>query len=533
MSHIAPGLPGAGMVVGPASRAGPVPLGSRHLPTNWELYVGASIMKRRSGFTLVELMVSMALIIFMMAILSQAFMAALGVFRNLKGQGDLAEKLRATAQMLQHDLAANHFESNRRLSDPSFWSNGPPQQGFFQILQGSASLLPPLPSPIPLTTASYTEGYDLDVLVPPLGIPSYLTTNHALSFTVRLAGNNMGDFMSASATGSGLGSPLLLNSIQTFGPLEARYQLTSGAAANLPYNSQWAAVAWFLQPQINPTTLLQERTAPDPTAASLGTPLYTLYRRQCLLVPDNNLVTLASGGTGVLSSFLNNYLEISCLPDPNKGSLAINFNSPRDITMPANRGTTATSSLTPAVFSGWGGQTNYTPISANPAAPISLIGSDIQMNDVVSFDVRVLPLYPVGTTPPNPADPFVTLWDSPFVTPTNIFTYTSPIAGATYRVFDTWSSYSNGINDYSQWNNLINPTPGTTIPFWTTSPVIYQYPVGSGQTITLPGANNLFPGFNTFQGVGSGPIIRAIQVTIRIWDYKTNQTRQVTLVQAM
>ena len=94
-------------------------------------------MKHRQGFTLVELMVSMALIIFIMAILSQAFVAALGVFRNLKGQGDLAEHLRAVTQILQRDLAADHFDGNRRLSDPNFWLNGPPSQGFFQIWQGS------------------------------------------------------------------------------------------------------------------------------------------------------------------------------------------------------------------------------------------------------------------------------------------------------------------------------------------------------------------------------------------------------------
>src|SRR5579875_350186 len=150
-------------------------------------------MKRRQGFTLVELLVSMALIIFIMAILSGAFQAALGTFRNLKAQGDLAEKLRATTQILQRDLAAYHFEGTKRLSDPHFWDNGPPQQGFFQIWQGSSSLPPPLPAVIPPVPASYTEGFDPDF------IPSYLTTNHALAFTVKLVGNDMGDFFSASA----------------------------------------------------------------------------------------------------------------------------------------------------------------------------------------------------------------------------------------------------------------------------------------------------------------------------------------------
>jgi hypothetical protein len=32
---------------------------------------------------------------------------------------------------------------------------------------------------------------------------------------------------------------------------------------------------------------------------------------------------------------------------------------------------------------------------------------------------------------------------------------------------------------------------------------------------------------------GTGPIIKAIQITIRVWDFKTEQTRQVTLVVAL
>jgi prepilin-type N-terminal cleavage/methylation domain-containing protein len=451
-------------------------------------------MKRRQGFTLVELLVAMALIIFMMAILSGAFQAALGTFRNLKAQGDLAEKLRATAQILQRDLAANHFDGNRRLSDPTFWNNGPPQQGFFQIWHSSTGA---------------PEGLDLD------GIGSYRSIDHKLAFTVKLVGNDMGDFFSASAAGSGnvwtppippatTGTPVVpqlpgglgIGAIQTFGPPESRYQPPVGVASVTGYNYQWAAVAWFLQPQMNPTTGQQDTTVVDPATGSQPVPLYTLYRRQCLLVPDNNLVALATTPIGgVPGNLISNFLEMSCLPDPNTGT-TIFFNNPTDITMWANRSS-----------SGWGGQTIYTSIPATS----SLYGSDIVLNDVVSFDVRVLPLYPVGVIPP--VDPFVTLWD-PFF---NNFTYTDPTGGnGTVRVFDTWSSFSNGQQNYSTWNTP--GTAGTSIPFWTATPLTYVYPVGSGQQITV---------------TGSGPIIRAIQVTIRIWDFKTNQTRQVTIVQAM
>ena len=87
-------------------------------------------MRKRAAFTLVEMLVSMALILFIMVILSQAFTTGLQVFRQLKGLGDMEERLRSTSQILRRDLAAYHFENYRKLSDPTFWSDGPPQQGF-------------------------------------------------------------------------------------------------------------------------------------------------------------------------------------------------------------------------------------------------------------------------------------------------------------------------------------------------------------------------------------------------------------------
>jgi len=480
-------------------------------------------MKRRQAFTLVELMVSMALIIFIMAILSQAFIAALGTFRNLKGQGDLAEKLRSTMQILQRDLGAYHFEGNKRLSDPTFWNNGPPQQGFFQIWHGS------IPSAV-AGNLSFDEGADPD------GIHSYRTANHSMAFTIRLAGNNMGDFLSASAGGSGnvwfpppLNTPVVpqlpgglgigaigssVSASPTFGPPESRYQPIVPVPSVSGYSYQWGEVAWFLQPQINPTTLVQDTTVPDATTGVPAAPLYTLYRRQRLLVPDNNLVTLATvGGNGVPIGLIGNFQEMSCWA----GATNIYFNSPVDITVPQRRFgyNPAGNAFPPNAF---------TPIPAGiPPAVNPLFGSDIQLNDVVSFDIRLLPMLPVGAvvSATQAIDPFVTLFEPPFSTIFNIapYTYLAP-PGTAGMVFDTWSSLTDGINDYSQWNSAGTPT-GPRIPFWTTTPLTYQYPgTGLGQTITTP-------------TTGSGPIIKAIQVTIRIWDYKTNQTRQVTIVQAM
>ena len=101
----------------------------------------------RRGFTLVELMVSMALIIFIMYILAEAFAAGSQVFRRLKAIGDMNARLRTTSTTLRRLLAADHFEGKKRLSDPGFWTDGPPQQGFFRIWQDGRDPYPLPPPP--------------------------------------------------------------------------------------------------------------------------------------------------------------------------------------------------------------------------------------------------------------------------------------------------------------------------------------------------------------------------------------------------
>src|SRR5260370_4886975 len=90
----------------------------------------------RGAFTLVELLVAAALIVFMMAVLSHALVSATKSFRDLKAAGDLTERLRSVSGQLRSDLSADHFEGKKRLSDPTFWDNGPPRQGFFRVYQG-------------------------------------------------------------------------------------------------------------------------------------------------------------------------------------------------------------------------------------------------------------------------------------------------------------------------------------------------------------------------------------------------------------
>src|SRR5262249_54314312 len=90
----------------------------------------------RNAFTLVEMLVATALIMFIMLILSEAFVAGLNAFRTLKGIGDMEERMRVAVTPLREDIRNDHFDGRRRLSDPMFWNTGTPREGFVNITQG-------------------------------------------------------------------------------------------------------------------------------------------------------------------------------------------------------------------------------------------------------------------------------------------------------------------------------------------------------------------------------------------------------------
>src|SRR5437879_8964136 len=111
-------------------------------------------MRRRQGFTLVELLVAMALIVLIMSIISQAFVEGLGTFRQLKGIGDLQERLRTAVVPLREDLIAKHFDADKPLKLSGLGdTTNPIKGGFFRIEGGVSPLV--------------QEGSDSD------GIPSY------------------------------------------------------------------------------------------------------------------------------------------------------------------------------------------------------------------------------------------------------------------------------------------------------------------------------------------------------------------------
>src|SRR5688572_6080545 len=93
----------------------------------------------RCGFTLIELLVAMALTMFMMTILVEAFAAGMDTFAGLRSLGEMQDSVRAGLQTIRHDLAQDHFEGGRKLSDAGFWSE-PRREGFFYF-RGNAPIL--------------------------------------------------------------------------------------------------------------------------------------------------------------------------------------------------------------------------------------------------------------------------------------------------------------------------------------------------------------------------------------------------------
>jgi prepilin-type N-terminal cleavage/methylation domain-containing protein len=398
---------------------------------------------KRQAFTLVEMLVSLALVLFIMVILSQALSTGLETFRQLKATGELDEKLRMASTILRQDLQLDHFEGKRRLSDPSFWIQGPPREGFFHIEQLAKSQL---------------EGRDGDL------IPSWIATNHRLHFSIKMRGSQREDFLSAAIPQH---SPLLTANTTYFGfPADARYQDTP-----FTYNSQWAEVTYFLAPN---------------GASAGGTPLYALYRRQRLAVANN--LDLNWGGSRIpipnpnaAQQILTAYASMSCGLAP--GGASLYFNSPTDLTIPERR--FGMSRVTDPKNPG-----NSTLVSNY--APIGT-GEDLLLTDVISFTVRILSP-DVLNQPPTPARPYDHV-DDPADGP-NTFVDLPQVAGfggmvngtgltAPIGVFDTWSSVQDEVYNYY----------GSPVPL---------------------------------------PIrINALQITLRVYDVRTQQTRQITIVQDM
>jgi prepilin-type N-terminal cleavage/methylation domain-containing protein len=463
----------------------------------------------RRGFTLVELMVSMALILFIMVILAEAFSVGLESLRQLKAVGDMQEKLRVASEVIRRDLQSNFYDTgtgiNKHLSDLAFGGGSfpPPNAGFFRLWQYTPASAGALG-----LTANITEGTDGD------GFPSIRMADPAsniLHFGIFL-GPTPGttgpldlpqNFLSARITVPGTFYTL------SGGPLDFQ----NPSSPNYSFTGQWGEVVYFLGP-VSGTS--QGTTGDAATGKSAttglpfpGQPLFTLFRRQ-LVAADPSWTPVPLNAPGVTpgsppprapftpSSGLPThdaaYFDVSCKNDPftlTSGTPVIYFNSPTDLTKPDRRfgmveSATAVTAGTP-VIGGAGASFTYPTYTAELGATAPQVGDDILLTNVISFSVQLM------VAPVTPTSTFVDVAAiGTNANPTLAGLVTAPAA---INVFDTWSAAPSSATDpwdYSTWAT-------------------------AGSASTMPLQANVV----------------AVQIILRVYDQKTERTRQITIIQNM
>ena len=423
----------------------------------------------RNAFTLVELMVAMALIILMLSIMSQAFVIATGVMQGLKEVADMQEKIRPAITLLQRDLGANHFEGSKKLSDPEFWDNGPPREGYFMLWQDKAY--------------DVAEGTTNNVTFS----QSAALANHMLAFTVKLPGKSPNDFFD-SGLGASFGNIFFNGAGTPLGMTDSNIRRFE-SNANL-IHSDWAEVAYFLGPHnAGATPVADGNTDGKNNPPSL--PYFNLYRQQKLVLPSFNIsgVTLPVATAAIKE-------EISC--ETSTGT----FNKPSDLTVPWKR-------MGNRTLNHLGNRVG--PLFSEFVNPSSKVNTDIIATNVISFDVKLL-----TDLRYDYEDLTTILSQGSYSAYPPVSNYALANGNAAIRVFDTWTTDQ---------GNAANSIPKYDFGFWNNITGKWQ---PSGNTA---GNNSLIQVWNVANNTGLN--IKAVQISLRIWDQKSNTAKMFVVVQKL
>ena len=500
----------------------------------------------RNAFTLVELMVAMALILLMLSIMSQAFVIATGTMQGLKEVADMQEKIRPAITLLQRDLGANHFEGSKKLSDPEFWDNGPPKEGYFMLWQDNA-FEPAIPGVEP---SGKEEAFPqiVQIVNPNIYVSNGVSfsrsaarANHMLAFTVKLPGKSPSDFFEEN-----LALPILR-------PIKLAFGNTFFNVAGTPQgmtdsnirrfestsdriHSDWGEVAYFLGPHtVAPDGYTDGKAAP-------ALPYFSLYRQQRLVLPSYNIdgvnVPLLDPNLGIIpANAIDNNPNLDANLNPKIATLLANdyfsglsyhlnsnskveFNKPTDLTVPwkrlGNRTNVVNTPVTPptSVVSNLANfpkhylgypQTNMTLFSEYSSA--AKVNTDIIATNVISFDVKLL-----TDLRYDYEDLATILSQSSYSNYPPVNNYGSPNP----RVFDTWTTDQ---------GNAANTIPKYDFGYWNNITGKWQ-PSGNNA-----GNNSLIPVWNVTNNTGLN--IKAIQISLRVWDQKSNTAKMFVIVQKL
>lgn len=463
----------------------------------------------RRGFTLVELLVAAALTMLIMAILASTFQTAMDGMSHLRAAAELQDRLRSASERLRSDLASPHFEdeaiargqlSNLRFDLPNILA---PAGGYFNVVQAAPSTLE----------------NRLGVLSP--SDYSSTSTNHALVFTAKLSGKTTQNLFTAPRPAGTLD--------------QTNDNLVSSPAAT--YASKWAVVSWFLS--ASDTT-----TGPNPRT------MYTLHRRVKLLAETaDSRITIP---TGLTQQQFDNWVkemrkyyafddrkQIQILNNTPSSTVPPTYTTPPiyiyDVNNP-NFGRVLTvkdSAIRGINLDNINGfPRELPPLNIRTSSDLTLPnddGSDIVVSNVLSFEVkadysRVDVGNPVTSAiaanislntpavPQNPQNPFLPAgigFPTMYPRPASPILPLPPTAGATH------------------FNPFANPDfPYDDLPRQYLPSIVSSLPPG-----TLPAATNLLSSFDT--GANPGYRIKALQIKLRVYDPKTQTSRQVTIIQEM
>jgi hypothetical protein len=486
-----------------------------------------SMTTMRAGMTLVEMLVALALSVFMMAILSEAFVSGLKSFAQLKALGDLDDRLRTVANVMRRDLRAPHFEGTKRLSEctssskpmprleglrAGIYNTGnpadvqavqaliaqlrpyesvPPRLGFFSIEEWPNLGLP--------TDGLLYEGSDTQ------GRPSYRDVTDVLHFSARLDGSEEEKFFYGALRGPDAGgnpSPL-----DNAGLYSSRYD----SANNRMYSSQWTELFYFLAP---------DNTAAIAGVGQSGGPVQTfnLYRRRLLLIPDQ----FSTGGAAVADTAYQSEApalanahfyqqnDVSAVMITPPSGPAFLYNTPADVQHRARR---------------------YQASPPNPNFPhrapktiyntTQLDGGDLLLTNVISFDVKVWDPFayrlPQDLQNPNPA----------FGAASGRGAYVDIGEVQGFANVDTrptaWTDPTDALPAVyaAPLNPVVPLNPGLSNGIFDTGTLRQDGVVGVNNPDLQPAAPTHRYPFNS------------IQITIRVYEPKSKQTRQITIIQDM
>jgi type II secretory pathway pseudopilin PulG len=475
--------------------------------------------KPRNAFTLVELMVAMALIILMLSIMSQAFVIATGTMQGLKEVADMQEKIRPAITLLQRDLGANHFEGSKKLSDPEFWDNGPPKEGYFMLWQDKAN--------------DVAEGATNNVTFS----QSAAAANHMLAFTVKLPGKSPIDFFEENLA-LPIIAPIKLAFGNTFfngagtpqGMIDSnirRFETTSDRV-----HSDWAEVAYFLGPHnVGVATPVADGNT-DGKNNPPSLPYFNLYRQQKLVLPSFNIegaaLPLLDQNLGIISANpIDNNANLDANLNPKIGILLakdyfsglsfhldnnskIEFNKPSDLTVPWKRmGNRTFTGLTANRY--LGKPAVNTPLFSEYTSSTK-VNTDIIATNVISFDVKLLTDDQYDYETLN-----AILNRAPYSLNPAVGNYLPSL------VFDTWTTdQGNAANSIPKYDlGELNTIPNKWQP--STSASNATIPVWGWKWDSVTNSNRPYKAIQ----------IKAVQISLRIWDQKSNTAKMFVIVQKL